>query len=77
MGKVGGGGGGGVIRAPQRRGGVWNRGTRDRPVPRGWSKTSDDASPTAPLSGPDNFFFKKKFPHDTYLKMISASWGSF
>ena len=23
------------------------------------------------------FFFKKNFPHDAYLKMISASWGSF
>ena len=26
---------------------------------------------------PGRFFFKKNFPRDTYLKMISASWVSF
>ena len=37
MGKIGlrSGGGGGVIRAPQKGGGVQERGSRDRPVPRG------------------------------------------
>ena len=38
--------------------------------------TSDDSSP-GPQSGPEEGFFKKNYPHDTCLKMISASWGSF
>ena len=71
-------GGGGSFEPPQREGGggaFRKRGSRDRPVPRRWSKTSDDDSPTAPRSGPEDCFFKKNFPHDTSLKMISASRG--
>ena len=45
-----------------RGAGVWERGSFDRPVPRGQSKTSNDDSPIAPQSGPDDFFFKKILP---------------
>ena len=43
-------------------GGVWERGSRDRPVPRGQSKTSGDDSSPAPRSGPEDFFFNNNFP---------------
>ena len=68
--------GGGSFEPPKGgAGGVWVRGSRDRPVPRGQSTTCDDDSPTAPRSSPADCFFKKNFPHDTSLKMIRASRG--
>ena len=76
MGKIGlrpGGGGGGHSCRRKEGGGVWEMGTCDRPVQRDQSKSSNDDSPRAPR----RFFLPKNFPYDTYLKMISASWGSF
>ena len=35
-------------------------GSRDRLVPRGWSKSSNDDSPLVPQSPLEEFFFQKK-----------------
>ena len=70
--------GAGVVRPPPPKEGegVWERGSRDRPVPRGSSKHSDEDSPPAPQSGPGRKCFSNKLcPRDTHLKMISASRG--
>ena len=69
--------GGGSFEPLKEEGGGWETGSRDGPVQRGWSKISADDSPPAPQSGPKNLFFFQKSPHDTYLKMISTSSGSF
>ena len=69
------GGGGGDRSSPLKEGGgVWERGSRDRPVQRGWSKENNDDSPPAPQSGPKEFFIQNNFPHDTCLQRIRA-WG--
>ena len=54
------GGGGRSSPLKERGGGGCERGSRDRPVQRGWSETSDDESPPAPQAM--NFFSKKNSP---------------
>ena len=73
MGKIGLRPGGVTAVAEGAGGGVWEMDTCDRPVQRGQSKSSNDDSRRAPR----RFFLPKNFPYDTYLKMISALWGSF
>ena len=68
-----GGGGGGVVQAPLNEGG------------RGWERAgqSQEASLKSLMMThhlrrkAGRKFFQKDFPFDTYLKMISESWGSF
>ena len=72
---VRGGGGGGVVRAPPKEG----VGSRKGALVTGQFQEANPKPLTHQLrreAARKIFFFKKNFPHDTYLKMISALWGA-